>query len=1092
MRRYPKPAILGRIATERISVIEASAGTGKTFTLEHLVLELLLSKKIPLEKILAVTFTVKATMEIESRIRRKLESLLSGTFTDASPSEEGWDLDGETRQLAFETLTSFDRAPIHTIHSFCQKVLLEHAFLNGRLFDQEQTDMATAFEQAFNEVLREALVQQPLMRLLVHAWKEKGKAIHDLRALLLECARMRGEILPAIDWQRLEGIVTAHAAKGEATLKALVTQSIPGLEPALAGGLLPLVIARMRRNKEEAGLFDYQDMLDLVWESLNGPHGYELIEILRSRYKAVLIDEFQDTDTVQWAVFRRLFFDSPHGHRLYVIGDPKQAIYGFRGADVETFLEAREEIKRAGGSTHPLSVNFRSTAAMVTAINTIFGWPGPDAFFDSHISYTNPMSAGLPETAITGPSGLPLRPVALITPDQPEAPLKAGHVRTALAHFIANEIKQVAQCSYRTKERSERLRLSDILILTRSHTEGDFVAEVLKHHEVPFAFFRRDGLFKRDEASHIFDLLSAVENPQERSLRTKALLTPFFGFTLDGLLESPDHAHSQAVIETFYEWNSLAQKRHFAALFTQILAKSRLIERELFLEFDAQPRSNYRQILEWLLDESHNGRGSLSELLLLLGGCITGSRKPPGEDSDVERLAVTGDAVRILTVHKAKGLEATVVFLFGGYSKARNSKLCHLVSMGRHRSIWTGKLEEGKVKSDAERIEHEEDQRLLYVAATRARARLYLPYFPSGSRQGKGRAGFSSLNGFYSQMNSRLEEIVRARGGDLPPEFEIITHGFTARPPVREQASPEDLMNWVPAIPVEDPAAGDEARRRLRTSHSGLILASYTGLKGTRPQRAPAARTKSRREGELSGTAAGQALHEILEAVPLERAVACQSPDEFLEDPLMTRLLRGCLERYGLDEEENQAQVGRLVFSALRSPLKLGEALLPGLALATAITRETEFHFPIPEPGSPELQELARGDLLPGFLNEDKGFIRGVIDVLFCFEGKTYILDWKSDLLPDYSPPTLKRRIEELYALQPQVYSLAVARMLRLMNERDFNGRFGGFLFAFIRGMAWDGAASAGIHHIRPSWRELLQWETSLRAQVVSEAGGQG
>ena len=357
--RYEKPESLAGIPERSHAVIEASAGTGKTYALEHLVLELLLVRKLPIERILAVTFTDKAARELTDRVRSKLEELLRGGWREAPasvPDELCWTIDGQARRLLEQALFSFDMANISTIHAFCQRVLTDHAFTHRRLFDQVAIPPLSAFSDAFRAALREDFPRDRRLSPWLDLWLRQRGRIDPLEELLLDCAKAGGRIRPELPDKDLAEAAAAFAAgmpvrgAGGALVK---------LEAVVAGLFLPIVQARVNARKALTGEYDFDDMLAFVAESLEGPRGEELVGDLRRRYRCALIDEFQDTDTVQWKIFRKVFFESGGANPLFLIGDPKQAIYAFRGADVEAYLAARKEILDAGGTRPGISARRR-------------------------------------------------------------------------------------------------------------------------------------------------------------------------------------------------------------------------------------------------------------------------------------------------------------------------------------------------------------------------------------------------------------------------------------------------------------------------------------------------------------------------------------------------------------------------------------------------------------------------------------------------------------------------------------------------------------------------------------------------------------
>jgi exodeoxyribonuclease V beta subunit len=1060
----------------RLAVIQASAGTGKTYTLEHLVVELIATQKVPIEKILAVTFTDKAALELKSRVRKKLEESVAAGG-------------GSERRRAIErALTGFESASISTIHSFCQRILVENAFLHRRLFEQEAVDGDTAFREAFRETLRRDLAPDPLFAALLHALRRNRVSTKDFEDLLVECWNQRALTMEPDateeDVRRelpASGLEDPHAA-------ASTLADWPNAKAAAVQIALPRVLVTLRQQKAEAGVFDFNDMLDLVKESLEGPFGENLTQVLRERYDAVLVDEFQDTDPVQWKILHQLFFESKT-HRLYVIGDPKQAIYGFRAADVATYRKAVDEITETEGSRiQSLEQNFRSSPLMIEAFNSLF-----DGFF----SPPEParVTCGKENLALCAPDGSVAEPVVILEPALGQDKLKAGPVKATLAAVIANEIRALVDGGFSLKGPDERpLAWSDIYILAQKKSELELASRALHERGIPFVFFKKEGLFQTSEAKSVRDLLFAIADPEDRRKRSAALLTPFFGESLQSLLDQPEIVDSERLIEKLDSWSRLAANRDFAVLFARLLSETRLSCRELFFAPTGQALANYRQLFEFLLGELSRNPAGLDSLALSLASYAQELRKPPGRDADTLNLPSTPEAVRLSTIHKSKGLEATVVFVFGGFT-VNNTRSFRLIRPWPERTIYIGTPPKTSAeRQEADRLEREEHQRLMYVALTRAKVRLYLPYFPEtlvSAGKGKTRTekSFPKLEGPYGVLNDRFVEFDRK--GALPARLfcrKTVDYENPLASP--DPPSMEKLATWDPLI---EPVASAEGGtlRDLCFRQRGFTVTSYTGLKAATGRmellRAgqdiprPVLSAPSTKAGEVlepGGIAFGIALHEILEKLPLD-VLRDVSPEEWFEREDVKRIVARAAEGSGIAGETAVEKLALLAKVAVTTPLVAGSERIGPLVSVPVLLRETAFHFPIPESSHPPLSSVLGIDRF----EIERGLLKGFIDVLFEHAGKTYLLDWKSDWLPSYTPEALKDHVQQRYSLQLRIYSLALLRMLGAGDEASFEKGFGGFLFAFPRAMDPASEDGAGLVFSRPSWPEIEAWEETFRRE---------
>jgi exodeoxyribonuclease V beta subunit len=1183
--RYLKPAALARLGSKH-AVVEASAGTGKTYILEHLVVDLLLTRGARLDEILVVTFTEKATAELIHRVRAKLQELkdlVPGAPRAApaeAPDEACWIIDERARRRLREALFSFDRASIFTIHGFCQRLLSEHAFLHRRLFDEENVDEREAFHAAFAEALRRDIAASAALQPWLGLWLQTGRGLTQLEDVLWRCSRElaclhppRPEALepgpldeaafaaalrafPAVAdedaacaaWLRANKVHGGSIRKVVRTLAGLsaVAESFrrggdlpralaqvdlldgkdgelfeylqerighlaaagegARLLPALralalldrpfvaevAHRLLPAVSARFEARKREAGLYDFQDMLTLVARSLegDGPRQRALLATLRGRYRHALIDEFQDTDEVQWAIFRRIFFESPDGHVLTVIGDPKQAIYGFRGADVQTYLRARREIEEAGGERVPISANFRSTAAVIAGYNAVLDQAAPFFRPAAGILYDPPVTCGRPQLALTDAGGRPAPAVVVLDVETREKALLTWQVKRVLQARMVAELQALlgGSLSFGDASGARPLRAGDVFILTRTVRESREIGEVLRAARIPFAFYKQERLFQTVEAREVLDLLRAIAEPEDRSARARAFITPFFGLSLPELAACDDLDGSDAILRLLHEWKALADEGDFEGLFARIVEDSGIVCRELFLRQNERALTNYLHVLEILQEEAARSRATIRELAQTLGAYVAGTRKPPGEGRDIQRLESDADAVQIMTIHHAKGLEAAVVFLYGGLWRFPRNEV-RVVHDGQGRRV----VRVGRA-SEAEKQQHEDEQedeerRVLYVALTRAKARLYLPRFPAAFK--------NKVPGCYRFINERLHTLL---GGFTPEATRAL---FTPIPlpcpgepaPVAQPAPPAALAGWQPAPALLAAEAPDEETGRLARERAGFLLTSYSAVKRVHGGFVPAADTLDPAAGEAGaleadalglapadelprGRLSGSFLHEVIELLPLETLVERPPLEAWQELPAVAALFERMRRRHDRSPA-HLPHARRLVHTALTARVRLGAVELGGLATAAHPTRELEFLYPIPE----QAHALLGTDHHPTpdgpAWRIERGVVKGFIDFLFEHQGRVYVCDWKGDWLPGWEEARLAAHCERNYAIQAQLYTLAALRLCGLDDEAAFERRFGGVLYCFLRGMS-AGDPTAGVFFRRPRWSEILGWQGEM------------
>ncbi len=1086
MTRVARPGSLPA-ADDRFVVVEASAGTGKTYFLEHRVVDLIVRGGAELGQILLVTFTDKAVAELRLRIRDLLDRLSRAT-EDCPEEVDHWDLDDDARAKLRAAVTAFDHAPIFTIHGFCHRVLIEDAFAARRLFDQTQIADQVAFDNAFASLLRERFARVSPDRDLLGAFLETDRSIDRLRELLLRCARAdalprQGLDAASID-QALETFRrqfgTAAARAGVLALLAstrhwlaprldLVAEALdrcpPGsptprqlacldevretalmiaerggklvpqvleavravataisLDEAIAGELLPPILERIGLDKAEHGQFDYDDMLELVRDALAHPsRGPELAARLRTRTPWAMIDEFQDTDLVQWQIFRQVWMH-PDARGLTIVGDPKQAIYGFRGADVATYLAARDELLRTGATRIPLTVNRRSTERLVGAVNGILVGTPFNVMLDKTITYDEPVSAS---GDITGDHfHAPVTVFALTGKGTVDAN------RTALAGAIGAEIESLRERppSWEVRGVPRPFALGDVMVLTRSNRDSVTIAASLRARGLPCALVEPERLFATREAAELAAVLSAVAAPRDRSARLRALRTRFFDVPwaqLIGMVDAPDH---HPTIARLFDWAQLGARRMYESLFRRLVEDSRFAERALVLGGGERAVTNTWHLIELLLDEVARARCDLYELVVQLRRWIDDDTAHTDE-RDVQRADSDADAIRILTIHKAKGLEAPFVFLFGGSSAAPKSSVQTLRIDGA-RALFVGQTDpaiQQKLEDEADA----ENQRLAYVALTRAQLRLYLPLY--GEKGLAERAAYAPIQRCITPWVTSRKDAAFARvdvevGADDEPE------------------PPRDALDGlgVPASPVVAALAALPPRR------TGLAMVSYTRLAhqldaqlaASMPPTAtidPAEFDVDDTAGEVGpddlppGADSGLMLHAILEDADLDLVRRERDLAAWYAEPAVRALVEDAAREHGIDRTYH-AHAAQMVHATLTRPLALTDgATLPALIDATALAREVEFTYPIAE-RDPEAPS--------------RGLVRGYIDALVAYGDDLWVLDYKSDFLGSGTPAELAvaaaERVERDYLIQVRLYALAADRI-------RCGRRLAGLLYQFIR-----------------------------------------
>jgi exodeoxyribonuclease V beta subunit len=1095
--RYPMPAAIAAMEVSGHHAVEASAGTGKTWLIERRVVDLVLRGGATIDQVLLVTFTEKATAELRRRVRALFRELATLVEDRAVAGEPAWTVDAGARGQLRAALAGFDQAAIHTIHGFCHRVLIDSAFDGARRFRETQIGTETALREALFDALRDQLAGSEVDGPLLEAWFGQKRSVDQLARRLSEITRLRGRLVQAyrpdaivdqlaalagfapeevgaalkqarVNAQTARAVVSrvqtlgdlaaraggglpplldelaaasgqlreylerpqlAAAAPDLAAAVASLDDAVVPLDAAIATRFLPVVGERLAANKAERGQLDFGDMLEQVWRALDGPGGAELAARLRGRHPHALIDEFQDTDELQWSIFRRIYLEAPAGQaHLTVVGDPKQAIYGFRGADLATYLAAREEVL-AGREPVRLEVSYRSSERLLAGLDGILGGERP--FFSGGIEY-RPVSAGRPG-ATTGDAPLRLFDLGGIS--------GAEERRAALAARISREIAGLTAGGVAPEE---------IFVLTRTVKESREMAERLRSDGVRCALYQQEGLLQTAEAAEVRDLFAAIAAPRDRSARLRAWQTRFFAVELGALEPLAEAGDGHPLVERLFAWRELADRLDYERLLPRILRDSRLCERQLVLAPSERALTNFLHLFEIVLDEMLADRCDVAELARRLGRWIVDTED--SEERNVQRLESERDAVQIMTVHRAKGLEAEVVFLYGGDGQGRQGG-ARVFHAGGERRLFIGSPVPPAIKEAAAAEERGETERLLYVGLTRAARRLYLPCWPAA-------AGGKKL---AEILNGRVQHWLES--GGLPGVVEVEKVAPPDERAGAQAARTRALATWSPpeletlAEPALDPAVA-----RALYGQRGTVSTSYTRLKQADVAVLPGHSIDEEddevvidlapADGVPRGRRVGIFLHEVLEVLPLASVAEAADLASWSALPAVDGAIRTAAVRHDLDPDQEAWR--RMVWDALVRPIDLGGGdLVPGVGRALRHCREVEFVFP-----------------LAGADGRERALLRGAIDLVFEHRGRVFWLDWKSDTLPDFSPDAVARHVRAEYALQADIYSLALARMLGIADQADHEARFGGLIYLFLRG--------AASHVARPTHADLIRIERAL------------
>ncbi len=1057
------------------TVLEASAGTGKTFTIAALAARYVAEGLAELPQLMLVTFGREATQELRERVRERLARAERALADPQAPRDAVDTLlaTGTEAQVALRrarlarALAGFDAATIATTHQFCQEML-------AGLGVAGDADADAEFVESIDD-LRTEVVDDFYVR-------KYGD---------------RSAGTPA--FSRSEALTLSRAAveDGQARLEPFTAQ--PGSTAGTRYRFASAVRAEVARRKRERRLYTYDDMLTRLDDALADPtRGAP--ERLRARYSVVLVDEFQDTDPVQWSILRRAF----HGHTtLVLIGDPKQAIYAFRGADVVSYLDATE----AAGNHATLATNYRTDEPLLRALDTVFNGA---ALGDRITVY--PVDSAHPGQRLRGaPVDTPFRLRVIPRATLPKPPRRdlaiVGPARERVAADAAADI--AALLASPATIHGEPVRPGDVAVLVRTNGQGTMIRAALADAGVPAVLSGTASVFGTPVAREWLVLLEACEQPRLARLLAAAL-TCFLGHTVEELCGPGADDLLDRLGAGVRTWATAWHERGVAALLEAVTADTALPQRLLGRTDGERLLTDLRHIAQSLHAAAVGGHLGPAALVDWLRHRIGEATIDVGTERS-RRLESDAAAVQIITIHRSKGLEFPVVYVPFAWDRFVPDPTVPLLHDGPARVLDVGgETGEGWKERCAQHRAEEagEDLRLLYVALTRAKCQVVTWWVPSTTTS--------------SAPLHRLL-IGRPAPGTEPAESYRIPADTAALDALRGLASPVLAVEEVgprPAAAFTPESGGNTAleaavfdreidRRWRRTSYSGLTAtAGHHGPSVASEPEAPG--TEDEADVEIGATAGGTRAPAV-DAVPSPMAdlplgtgfgtlvhAVFETADLTAPD-LLAELTAHCTEQLvrnpvaGIDV----AGLAAALLPAARTPLG---PLAGGLRLADVAPRDrlTELDFELPLAGGEHaVRQVVLGELAPvlrrhlavddplhaypdalesAALTDQplRGYLTGSIDAVLRLPGGSFVVvDYKTNWLgpfaaegrepltsAHYTPDRLaEAMIGANYPLQSLLYGVALHRYLRWrLPGYDPERHLGGSLYLFVRGMCGEQA----------------------------------
>jgi len=1169
-----------------VHLIEASAGTGKTYNIASLYVRALIETPKTVDEILVVTYTEAATKELRDRLMKRLREsirVLEGTPTGddsflAKLQKDVVDADDALKKLK-QAVRSFDEAAVYTIHGFCGHALQEWAFESGASFDAtligDDTEIiAELIDDYWRNTVRkfsENPLRRPLLKLLLdkNYGPEKiikelsdyvGKpylkilpeeevslahfdeSLYRLRELyddlksnwddqeeqllaLLESEQMhgnkyrknslpkwanlmshwmRGEVAPVAFFDQFEKF--AQSTINESLKKSAsdpppehpffkqvdryieTARSVRNFDVAFKRKLFADIVEEVNDRKEELQVYSYDDMLIQLRNAVLDPQGgRQLRKNIRNSYPIALVDEFQDTDPIQYQIFKSIY-GKESGSALFMIGDPKQSIYGFRGADIFAYLQAKTDAPAE--NSYNLGHNYRSVPSLIEGVNALFS-SHSNPFILENIPF-RPVEAGRKASkllTIDGTEAAPLEIRQLLVSSE-NAPLKKGTANKCTAADTAAQIhKLLADAQKGAAKIGEKpVQARDIAVLVRKHPQAKSISDALKERGIKSVTRSRESVFKSEEAAELYAVLKAVIKPTDDWLVMTALSTSVLGYKANELfvLQQDEKARAE-IVEKFVGWHAMWQQHGFGYMFRMMMQQQEVAETVMQLKHGERILTNIIHLVELIRSQEQNGKSGMHSLLKWL----LKKRNEDGKDIEEEQLRLESDEnlVNIVTIHQSKGLEYPIVFCpYLWYVRKNDDEGKPIVyhEPGEKSTTYLdfqGKNDPGRPQKRYQNAKEElaEEVRLAYVAITRAQYKCVINWVHAK------KAAHSPFGFLLLDQKKAFESL----GASIFPEQTFDESDPLLFKSAIEQLSAHDSI-IAPVVDAgqiepgtfESDSEGEalEAKtfdRKLplpaghrMTSFSSLVRSEQNDFEPDYHNYFDDQFERVEEPDEFGdstifdfpkGPKPGTAVHHIFENIDF-------ADERSWEDVINEQLAAQNIAERWISTAKSMLQ--KTVSKSLladKPELKLA-ALKPEHMIA-----ELEFYFASDHVQLNELLHIIRPNekiLQPveGFAEE--GYLKGFIDLTFKYNNRYYILDYKTNHLggtiADYRPEMLQEEMHEaFYNLQYHIYCVALHRFLSSrMQDYSYKAHFGGAFYLFLRGINNDGGE--GIYFDRP------------------------
>ena len=1104
------------------NLIEASAGTGKTYSIAILVLRLILEKRFSIKEILMVTFTKAAVAELEERIRLFIRSAYHVSNNEVIDDEmisalvnQSIKINGreEVSRLLRNAVIYLDETAVLTIHSFCQQTLNEFAFETNQLFGAELLqDTSAIIESEVNKFWRKHITSIPVELLstigdnlsrnditgIVRNHLD-GKRYHEYDPLKADIAEAEfyaviiEEIKVLADkYEQLQSSLVQFIANNSKRLKVIseansyAKKSVLGLVDSpeefldfivakrgtgyvtkLFSDILEKyddceqvnnekiesiqkclnqiyytaifeVAAGVKKYKLHNNQLSFDDLIGNLYTAFVEKQNSKLVNALQNKFKAVFIDEFQDTDRLQYEIFKTAFGS---GTVLFYIGDPKQSIYAWRKADISTYFKAYNDVATSYG----MNENYRSSESFIKAMNLFFQ-PAPD--FDTfhfpadeqaitYIPVNSPASNTKGQLNLKGEECVPIT-----INNQPNKDSIFEAVTAQVVELLSNKDFCISK-----NDKERNLKPSDIGILVRSNKEGSSIKNGLAKYGIPAVTIGDAKVLESEEAIAILYILEAMIDIT-RSNINRALLCSFTGYTVQHILSLDDETAIELFKKYKINWDEDGIYTALVAFIADFGVQQILLQKNL--ENGERIITNLYQLVELLYKIQTAKRLSPLELIDWLKRGI--ERHDAEGDEYEQRIENDEECVKIVTIHKSKGLEYNIVIApFLDFAERKNDVFsCYRNENGEYINIKKDQLSPEQAVTYSQQTE-QENRRLLYVAITRAVYKCFIyknDYYKA-----------STLAFFTNPLQNTDQIFIKKEQAPNIPEGYYYKTTLPTKPKVVEEPVQFNLLqkNW---SRMSYTLLSAEMEKRSKT-FSGAHRDEYDHFIFNQL---------------VKGNKTGNMLHYIFENI------------HFTNNERWHTVIDTAIKRFTPAYKATyESKLAEMLYHVLNADIRVGDTAFHLAEIGNdQRIHEFEFDFPVDVFQPAILQTLSNEKISINVKDryELEGIMNGKIDMLFEYQGKYFVLDWKStflgDSLENYKESSLEEAMNENnYHLQYLIYTLATKKYLesRLPNF-DYEKDFGGVLYLFVRGMRK--GTESGIFNCKPTLEQIKSLDRML------------